>query len=355
MFLDDFEELEDFSTHTYSAQPTRLGCPTYSVSTSEQLCKLSIVMDRIICALYSEGSSAKGAEELWESAVSLHRQLKSWRNGLPEHLKVQLHDSSNSTILPHTLSLAALCMTLVILVHRPFLSEGHLASVSATAGPEAFSNCAKAALDIHQILQLYKQHFCFKTAPYFISYATYVSATIHVRMAAQQRPGWQAQACLRTCLEILSMQQTWCHGPKRTMSILLSTMRRLGVNVGDFAAVEPTNCTTEGTQDADMAGQEPVNGDPMNQLPGLQQPLPNLDFGMPVDFQVNSNLELTGFDVEEFMQSFVVNDPASSQLATLQHGDSPLGFAGCTMGDGQFADQDMIGFDSLFGFDSGIF
>lgn len=106
MFLDEFEELEDFSTHTYSAQPTRISCPTYSVSTFEQLCKLSTIMDRVICALYSEGTSAKSAEELWETARSLHRQLKSWRNGLPEHLKVQLNDASNSTILPHTLSLA---------------------------------------------------------------------------------------------------------------------------------------------------------------------------------------------------------------------------------------------------------
>ncbi|KIL88692.1 hypothetical protein FAVG1_07940 [Fusarium avenaceum] len=358
MFLDEFEELEDFSTHTYSAQPTRLGCPTYSVSTFEQLCKLSTIMDRIICALYSEGSSAKGAEELWETARSLHRQLKSWKDGLPEHLTVQLHDSSNSTILPHTLSLAALCMTLVILIHRPFLSEGHLTSVSATAAPEAFSNCAKAALDIHQILQLYRQHFCFKTAPYFISYATYVSATIHVRMAAQKRPGWQAHSCLRTCLEILSIQQTWCHGPKRTMSILLGTMRRLGVSAGDFAAIESTSCAAEGIQDADMEGREPLSVAPMNQphdTSDLQQPLPNPNFIIPPDFEVNSNLELTDFDIDQFMQSFVVNDPASSQQDTILPDDNTQsGFVGYAMRDGQFLNQDMMGFDSLFGFGSDV-
>jgi hypothetical protein len=250
-------------------------------------------------------------------------------------------------------------MTLVILIHRPFLSEGHLASVSATAAPEAFSNCAKTALDIHQILQLYRHHFCFKTAPYFISYATYVSATIHVRMAAQKRQGWQAHACLRTCLEILSIQQTWCHGPKRTMSILLGIMRRLGVNVGDFAAIEPTSCAAEGIQDADMEGREPLSVAPANQLHGtldLQQPLPNPNFIMPADFEVNSNLELTDFDVDQFMQSFVVNDSASSQQATLLPDESSsFGFVGCAMGDGQVLNQDMMGFDSLFGFDSGIF
>ncbi|CAJ0550235.1 Ff.00g101650.m01.CDS01 [Fusarium sp. VM40] len=359
IFLDEFEELEDFSTHTYSAQPTRLGYPTYSVTTFEQLCKLSTIMDRIICALYSEGSSAKGAEELWETARSLHCQLKSWKDGLPEHLTLQLHDSSNSTILPHTLSLAALCMTLVILIHRSFLSEGHLASVSATAAPEAFSNCAKAAFDIHQILQLYRQHFCFKTAPYFISYATYVSATIHVRMAAQKRPGWQAHSCLRTCLEILSIQQTWCHGPKRTMGILLGTMRRLGVSVGDFAAIEPTSCAAEEIQDADMESRGPLSVATTNQPQGtldLEQPLPNPTFTMPADFEVHPNLELTDFDVDQFMQSFVINDPTSSQQATLLPDENPpFGFVGCAMGDGQFLNQDVMGFDSLFGFGSDVF
>jgi hypothetical protein len=142
------------------------------------------------------------------------------------------------------------------------------------------------------------------------------------------------------------------------MNILLGTMRRLGVNVGDFAAIEPTSCATDGIHDADVGGREPLHVAPANQLHGtldLQQPLPNPDFVLPADFEVNSNLELTDFDVDQFMQSFVVNDPATSQQATLLPDENPpFGFVGCAMGDGQ-VNQDMMGFDSLFGFDSGIF
>lgn len=105
VFLDEYEELEDFHTRTYSAQPSQLDCPTHSVSTFEQLCRLSIIMDRILCALYAEKSDAKSADGLWQTAMSLHRDLQSWKDGLPVYLRVDLNDSASSTILPHNLSL----------------------------------------------------------------------------------------------------------------------------------------------------------------------------------------------------------------------------------------------------------
>lgn len=142
------------------------------------------------------------------------------------------------------------------------------------------------------------------------------------------------------------------------MGILLGTMRRLGVNVGDFAAIEPTSCAAEGIQDADMEGREPLSASPVDQLHGtldLEQPLSNPTLIMPADFEVNSNLELTDFDIDQFMQSFVVNDPTSSQQDTLLPDDNTQsGFVGYAMRDGQFLNQDMMGFDSLFGFGSDV-
>ncbi|KAJ4252919.1 hypothetical protein NW762_010825 [Fusarium torreyae] len=357
VFLDEYEELEDFSTHTYSKIPVRLGCPTYSVSTFEQLCKLSTIIDRILYALYAEKCSIKSPDELWTIAHLLHDRLKSWKDQLPAHLQLQSNNPAPSTILPHTLSLIALYNSLVILVYRPFLSEGHLASVSATAAPEAFSNCATAALEIHQILQLYKQYFCFKTAPYFISYATYVSATIHVRMAAQKRPGSQAHACLRACLETLSIQQTQCHGPKRTMKILLGIMERLDVNVGDFVAIDPTSCQmnyTNAINGHDPAVIEPRIGNQVPDALGLPPLVPDTDTEMSIDFQINTDLTLTDFDIDQIMQSFVVEGPVPTKQGPplYQLEDFQAGLTNGGMGDQDFVVPDLMMFDNLFGFDT---
>ncbi|KAI1059817.1 hypothetical protein LB506_008904 [Fusarium annulatum] len=346
VFVDEYEELEDFHTRGYSAQPSQLDCPTYSVSTFGQLCGLSIIMDRILCALYAERSATKTADQIWQSAQSLHHDLKSWKDGLPECLSVDLNDPTSSNILPHNLSLLSLFNSLIILIYRPFLSEGHLTSASTTVAPEAFFNCVTAAIEIHQILQIYKQHFCFRTAPYFISYATYVSATIHVRMAAQKSPGSQAHACLRNCLEILSEQQTWCHAPKRTMKILLGIMNRLGVNVGEFVAIEPTSCQDGHLGQIDLSDLSEIGPDIMYQEPDVsvtQQPTPDT----AVDF---SNLEVSDFDIDRIIQSFVFEAPLMAQedFAPM----SQPGFNHYGTGDEALTSRDMMVFDDLFGFDS---
>ncbi|KAI7764589.1 hypothetical protein LZL87_003794 [Fusarium oxysporum] len=296
VFLDEYEELEDFHTRTYSTQSVQLDCPTYSVSTFQQLCKLSIIMDRILCALYAEKSAVKGADEVWLTAQSLHHDLKSWKDGVPEYLRVDLNDSASSTILPHNLSLI--------------------------------------------------QHFCFRTAPYFISYATYVSATIHVRMAAQKSAGSQAHLCLRNCLEILSEQQTWCHAPKRTMKILLGTMNRLGVNVGEFVAIEPTSCQDGHLGEIDMSEVAEVGSDMAYQIsavPQVQQPTPETI----ADF---SSMELSDFDIDQIMQSFLFRVPAMPQNDWVSMPEP--GFSHYGASDEAFISRDMMVFDDLFGFDS---
>jgi hypothetical protein len=121
---------------------------------------------------------------------------------------------------------------LVILLSRPFLSEGHLQALSEEHAGLAFTACVTAATEIDAILRLYKTHFCLKTCPYFISYATYASGTIHARVAAQRPAGSQSQQMLRHCLEVLSEQQKECHAPRQSMKTLLVLAKRLGVDVG---------------------------------------------------------------------------------------------------------------------------
>lgn len=132
--------------------------------------------------------------------------------------------------------------SLIILLHRPFVSDGHLQSASETTARAAFSKCAAAATDIDRLLHIYRQNFCLGTVPYFVSYATYVAGTIHVRLAAQKKGTGMAtgmatgtgtaRRCLRVCLDTLGEQQRRCHGPRRTLAILVGLCARLGVDVG---------------------------------------------------------------------------------------------------------------------------
>ena len=121
--------------------------------------------------------------------------------------------------------------SLIILLHRPFVSEGHLHSASSLTAQEALSHCVSAACEIHNLLQLYRQHFCMKTAPYFTSYATYVCATIQARIAAQKGMNSVSGKCLRTCLEVLTEQQAECHAPRRIRKILIQLVQRLGLQI----------------------------------------------------------------------------------------------------------------------------
>ncbi|KAF4493830.1 hypothetical protein FAGAP_10059 [Fusarium agapanthi] len=225
-FLDEYEELEGFHTRTYSAQPSQLDCPAYSVSTFVQLCKLSIIMDRILCALYAERSATKTVDQIWQAAQSLRHDLQSWEDGLPECLRVDLNDPISSNILPHNLSLL------------------------------------------------------------------------------------------------------------------------LGVNVGEFVAIEPTSCQDGHLGEVGISELSEVGPGIMYQEPDVsvtQQPTPDA----AVEF---SNLEFSDFDIDQIMQSFVFEAPLMAQEGLVPMPQPGFNYYGS--GDEALTNRDMMGFDDLFGFDS---
>jgi hypothetical protein len=117
MFLDEFEELEPFDTLGYSANSAPLGLPTLSVSTFEQLCKLSTIADHILSTLYTEKSPQKDPKELFSTSQALHADLIGWYELLPAHLSINLNsteDASTCVVLPHILSLMQVSLCLYI-------------------------------------------------------------------------------------------------------------------------------------------------------------------------------------------------------------------------------------------------
>lgn len=119
---------------------------------------------------------------------------------------------------------------LLILLHRPFVSDGDLHSSPSNA-INSFLVCATAAKMIVKILRAYDAAFSIQRAPYLISYATYVSATIHVRIAAQRDPGSEAHDCLAMCLSVFKKNQETNWAVRRANHIIQNLMKRMHVGI----------------------------------------------------------------------------------------------------------------------------
>lgn len=186
--------------------------------------------------------------------------------------------------------------SLIILLHRPFVSDGHIRATSASVVRDSVATCAMAASEIDAILRIYQQDYCINAVPYFMSYATYVSATIHVRIAAQSGPGSEAYRSLQHCLDILSSHSKVCRAPRRARQILLSLARRLNVDVNDSI---PNSSTI------------PATGNISN----------SMTLGEDSSYAVNSgfNVMNSDIDIDAIIQSFNVEQ---SGIANTIPGDS---------------------------------
>jgi hypothetical protein len=120
---------------------------------------------------------------------------------------------------------------LMILLHRPFVADGHLYNTARAISVNSFMSCATAADDIVQVLRAYDKAFSVRRAPYLISYATYVAATIHARIAAKRGAGSHAHSSLETCLAVFRENQETNWAVRRANAIVQSLIKRLGVSV----------------------------------------------------------------------------------------------------------------------------
>lgn len=305
-FMDHFEELENWQPFAYSDVQSYPGSPAYSVSTFTQLCKLSLILNAIVNRVYSERSSNRSPQELIATLTSLDTQLQSWQNALPEHLRFSNHQVQ-ATPPPHVLSLLALYNVLLILLHRPFVAEGHLHTTDPSVAVGSFSTCTVAANRIIQLLQAYDHAFSIKRAPYLISYATYVAATIHVRVAAQREGGSRAHASLRACIEIFRKNGETNWAVRRAQNVIFYLMDRMGVGLDD----DNPHCGEQGTIAANENRADDSGG-----TEDLQDERP---LGWPtVSVQETSEIETTGLDMDMIIQSFIRQHgrPAEAQPFT---------------------------------------
>lgn len=120
---------------------------------------------------------------------------------------------------------------LKILLHRPFVEDGHLHTGKPSTARESFAQCATAATEIVYLLRRYDEAFSISRAPYLISYATYVAATIHVRIAAQRGPHSEAHASLQACLAVFQKNQLTNSAVKKARLVIEKLMSKMGIDL----------------------------------------------------------------------------------------------------------------------------
>jgi hypothetical protein len=206
-FLDTMEELDLWVPYIDPESPDVVQAlysptPVHSVSTFEQLCELSKLMARIISRFYSTSITPSKAQI---TLRGLDEGLHKWYERLPEPIAFEPWSEdpiiSRKLVPPNIMNLHATYHSLVILLHRPFISDGNLRSGSIPAS--SWKICTVAARNITSIVGAYRSAYSLRGAPYLTSYAVYVSCTIHVRNAALE--GDQNSETLKLLLASLRM------------------------------------------------------------------------------------------------------------------------------------------------------
>jgi hypothetical protein len=119
----------------------------------------------------------------------------------------------------------------VILLHRPYITRGHLFNVAHA--PQSFQKCATAAIRLAYIVNTYSHAFTIRRAPYFIAYSAYVATTILIRLSSYQKDRSVPHQCLHACLIVMDEAEKINAGVKRAMFVvsrLLFAVARRGPN-----------------------------------------------------------------------------------------------------------------------------
>lgn len=119
-----------------------------------------------------------------------------------------------------------------------------------------------AADKIVELLRAYDKAFTVRKAPYLISYATYVAATIHARIAAKRGADSHAHGHLVTCLGVFRENQETNWAVRRANAVVQNLMKRLGLEVPDLDKTTSNNS-------ADTASSQSIEQEESLQTPDI--------------------------------------------------------------------------------------
>lgn len=126
---------------------------------------------------------------------------------------------------------SALSNVLVILSQRPLFTGHNGHSSNSVTACESVNICTTAANQIVQILRDYSQNFSISSAPYMLSYATYISATIHARIVTQKGKNSSSFQSLLLCRHILQEHQRLYTAAGKARANLDRLTAQLGIDI----------------------------------------------------------------------------------------------------------------------------
>ena len=187
----------------------------------------------------------------------------------------------------------------LILLHRPFVSGGHLHSSFPSIAADSLIVCATAAKGIIILLELYQKAYSFSRPTYTMYYSAYLSATIYVRIAAHVDPGNEAFAGLRLCLAFFEQNQERTPAVRNAFTAIRLLMHRLGLEIKDdhlagSVSKELQPATPTKANEGGSFNMEPVADARPDQSCSTTIPAPvvNGDQGWcPTDFDVEAVLQ----------------------------------------------------------------
>ena len=211
---------------------------------------------------------------------------------------------------------------LIILLHRPFVADGHLYNTSRSVSRESLMKCVAAASAICSNLRLYDRAFSIRRAPYLISYATYVAATILVRIAAKHRNDARVCAELATCLAVFKGNQETNFAVKKASMVIEALMKRLKVDIDPAltetltAGASSSTPTSEpprqpGAHPPSTAFEKTPGGAPSGSAGGLASVLLPPSAATTPSNTITNSLNTEMADIDGIIQSFLQEEHAS--------------------------------------------
>lgn len=257
-----------------------------------------------------------------------------------------------------------------VLLHRPLVADGHLHLTLPSTSKSSLATCTEAAINIVRLVRLYDKSFSVRRAPYLVSYATYVAATIHVRIAATRTSTSEAHEHLRTCLAVFNQNSATNYAVKKASIVIENLRKRMGIRLDEPASV-PTSTATTGTSTTRETHRPSAETTPRSQSNALisgSSPFDMARSHLPSNISTESTMVAGEFvsdlDVDAIIHSFMheqqlYNDQATGYPIPSNYSNTAL-YSGngvaTNMTQGQTLNSGVEAYDdALFGFNASAF
>ncbi|KAI9432934.1 fungal-specific transcription factor domain-containing protein [Lactarius indigo] len=191
--------------------------PIRTLSCFNASAALSIILSEVVQNIYSVRPSPGRHSEL----LRLGELLDKWLLDLPEHLRFDPSNWKRShPPSPYLMTLHMQYWCVVILLHRPFMKYAHEVRKQGSDDaddPELrvilqknYDLCVQAANRITSIIVMFKERFCVRRAPVFLSYYVFTASIMHVTTLNAYPNDPQARNGLTSCMDaLLRMSVAW--------------------------------------------------------------------------------------------------------------------------------------------------